>query len=141
MLYEFLYPYHVDFTFLNIFRYITFRTIYGGLTAFLICFLFGPFVIRKLSQMQIGQIIQTDGPQSHMGKQGTPTMGGILILFSIFTTTVIWGNLTNHYVNILLLTLMLFGFIGFVDDYLMQIKKETWDFPPKLNFLFRYCLP
>jgi len=134
MLYEFLYPYHVDFTFLNIFRYITFRTIYGGLTAFLICFLFGPFVIRKLSQMQIGQIIQTDGPQSHLGKQGTPTMGGILILFSIFMTTVIWGNLTNHYVTIFLLSLILFGFIGFIDDYLMQVKKRNMGFTAKGKF-------
>ena len=128
MLYEFIYPLHVDFTFLNIFRYITFRTIYGGLTAFLICFIFGPIVIRKLSQLQIGQIIQTDGPQTHMGKQGTPTMGGILILFSIFATTLIWGNLSNHYVNILLLSLLLFGLIGFVDDYLMQIKKRNMGF-------------
>lgn len=137
MLYEFLYPFHIDYTFLNIFRYITFRTIYAGLTAFLICFLFGPFVIKKLSQMQIGQIIQTDGPQSHMGKQGTPTMGGILILFSIFTTTVIWGNLTNHYVNILLLTLILFGFIGFIDDYLMQVKKRNMGFTAKGKFLIQ----
>ncbi len=137
MLYEFLYPYHVDFTFLNIFRYITFRTIYGGLTAFLICFICGPFVIRKLSKMQIGQIIQTDGPKSHMGKQGTPTMGGILILFSIFITTVIWGNLSNHYVNILLLTLLLFGFIGFIDDYLMQVKKRNMGFTAKGKFLIQ----
>ena len=137
MLYEFLYPYHVDFSFLNIFRYITFRTIYGGLTAFLICLLFGPFVIKKLGQMQIGQIIQTDGPQSHLGKQGTPTMGGILILFSIFITTLIWGNLSNHYVNILLLALMLFGFIGFVDDYLMQIKKRNMGFSAKGKFLIQ----
>ena len=137
MLYEFLYPYHLDYTFLNIFRYITFRTIYGGLTAFLICLLFGPFVIKKLSQMQIGQIIQTDGPQSHLGKQGTPTMGGILILFSIFITTLIWGNLSNHYVNILLLALMLFGFIGFVDDYLMQIKKRNMGFSAKGKFLIQ----
>ena len=137
MLYEFLYPYHVDFSFLNIFRYITFRTIYGGLTAFLICFLVGPFVIRKLTQMQIGQIIQTDGPQSHMGKQGTPTMGGILILFSVFMTTIIWGTLSNHYVNILLLTLLLFGFIGFVDDYLMQIKKRNMGFSAKGKFLIQ----
>ncbi|SDT84098.1 phospho-N-acetylmuramoyl-pentapeptide-transferase [Desulfobacula phenolica] len=137
MLYEFLYPFHIDYTFLNIFRYITFRTIYAGLTAFLICFLFGPFVIKKLSQMQIGQIIQTDGPQSHMGKQGTPTMGGILILFSIFTTTVIWGNLTNHYVNILLLTLILFGLIGFIDDYLMQVKKRNMGFTAKGKFLIQ----
>ncbi len=137
MLYEFLYPYHVDFTFLNIFRYITFRTIYGGLTAFLICFLFGPFVIKKLAQMQIGQIIQTDGPQSHMGKQGTPTMGGILILSSIFISTAIWGNLSNHYVNILLLTLILFGFIGFIDDYLMQIKKRNMGFSAKGKLLIQ----
>ncbi|NOX33538.1 MAG: phospho-N-acetylmuramoyl-pentapeptide-transferase [Deltaproteobacteria bacterium] len=137
MLYKFLYPLHVDFSYLNIFRYITFRTIYGGLTAFLICFLFGPFVIRKLSQMQIRQIIQTDGPESHLEKQGTPTMGGILILFSIFLTTVIWGNLSNHYVNILLLTLLLFGFIGFIDDYLMQVKKRNMGFSAKSKFLIQ----
>jgi len=137
MLYEFLYPYHVDFTFLNIFRYITFRTIYGGLTAFLICFLFGPLVIRKLARMQIGQIIQTDGPQSHLDKQGTPTMGGILILSSIFISTAIWGNLSNHYVNILLLALMLFGFIGFIDDYLMQIKKRNMGFSAKGKLLIQ----
>ncbi len=137
MLYEFLYPYHVDFTFLNIFRYITFRTIYGGLTAFTICFLLGPFVIKKLSQMQIGQIIQTDGPKSHMGKQGTPTMGGLLILFASFTSIAIWGNLTNHYVNILLLSLMLFGFIGFIDDYLMQLKKRNMGFSARGKFLIQ----
>ncbi len=137
MLYEFIFPFHVDFSVLNIFRYITFRTIYGGLTAFLICFLFGPYVIRQLSRMQIGQIIQTDGPQSHMGKQGTPTMGGILILFSIFAATVLWGNLSNHYVNILLLSLILFGFIGFVDDYLMQIKKRNMGFTAKGKFFIQ----
>ncbi|MCK5836495.1 MAG: phospho-N-acetylmuramoyl-pentapeptide-transferase [Desulfobacula sp.] len=137
MLYQFLYPYHIDYSILNIFRYITFRTIYGGLTAFLICFLFGPFVIRKLSQMQVGQIIQTDGPQSHLGKQGTPTMGGILILFSIFTATVIWGNLSNHYVTILLLALILFGIIGFIDDYLMQVKKRNMGFTAKGKFLIQ----
>jgi len=127
----------VDFSFLNIFRYITFRTIYGGLTAFLICFIFGPFVIRKLTKMQIGQIIQTDGPKSHLGKQGTPTMGGILILFSIFMTTLIWGNLGNHYVNIILLTLLLFGFIGFFDDYIMQVKKRNMGFTAKGKFLLQ----
>jgi phospho-N-acetylmuramoyl-pentapeptide-transferase len=134
MLYEFLYPLSDTFSFLNIFRYITFRTIYGGLTAFLICFLLGPFVIKRLAQMQISQIIQTDGPQSHMGKQGTPTMGGILILFSIFMATVIWGNLNNHYVSILLLTIMLFGFIGFFDDYLIQVKKSNMGFTAKGKF-------
>ncbi|MEH0022733.1 MAG: phospho-N-acetylmuramoyl-pentapeptide-transferase [Desulfobacter sp.] len=134
MFYEFLYPLHEHFNALNIFRYITFRTIYGGLTAFLICFLLGPWVIRRLQRMQIGQIIQVDGPQSHMGKQGTPTMGGILILFSIFLTTLLWGNLSNHYVSILLLTVLLFGFIGFVDDYLMQVKKRNMGFTARGKF-------
>ncbi len=128
MFYKFLYPLSDTFSFLNIFRYITFRTIYGGLTAFLICFLLGPFVIRRLAQMQISQIIQTDGPKSHMEKQGTPTMGGILILFSIFMATILWANLNNHYVSILLLTIMLFGLIGFFDDYLMQVKKRNMGF-------------
>lgn len=137
MFYQFLYPLHEHFTALNIFRYITFRTIYGGLTAFLICFLFGPWVIRRLGQMQIGQIIQTDGPKSHMGKQGTPTMGGILILFSIFTATLLWGNLANHYVGILLLTTLLFGFIGFFDDYLMQVKKRNMGFTAKGKFIIQ----
>ncbi len=135
MFYHFLYPYHVDFTFLNLFRYITFRTIYGGLTAFLICFLFGPYVIRKLTRMQVGQNIQTDGPQSHLVKQGTPTMGGILILFSIFVTTLVWGNLSNHYVTILLLTLLLFGLIGFADDYIKQTRKRNMGFTAKGKFL------
>ncbi|OQY49731.1 MAG: phospho-N-acetylmuramoyl-pentapeptide-transferase [Desulfobacteraceae bacterium 4572_89] len=74
------------------------------------------------------QIIQTDGPKSHMEKQGTPTMGGILILFSIFMATILWANLNNHYVSILLLTIMLFGLIGFFDDYLMQVKKRNMGF-------------
>ena len=134
MFYHFLYPLSDQFSALNIFRYITFRTIYGGLTAFLICFLLGPWVIRRLQLMQIGQIIQTDGPQSHMGKQGTPTMGGILILFSIFVTTLLWGNLSNHYVTILLLAVLLFGFIGFFDDYLMQVKKRNMGFTAKGKF-------
>jgi len=134
MFYHFLYPLSDQFSALNIFRYITFRTIYGGLTAFLICFLLGPWVIHRLQRMQIGQIIQTDGPQSHMGKQGTPTMGGILILFSIFVTTLLWGNLSNHYVTILLITVLLFGFIGFVDDYLMQVKKRNMGFTARGKF-------
>ncbi len=137
MIYQFLYPYHIDFSFLNIFRYITFRTIYGGLTAFLICFLLGPFVIKTLSKIQIGQIIQTDGPQSHMSKQGTPTMGGVLILFACFVSIGLWGNLSNHYVNILLLSLLLFGFIGFIDDYLMQVKKRNMGFTAKGKFLIQ----
>ena len=109
--------YSIHYTKLYDFRYITFRTIYGGLTAFIICVVLGPFVIRQLQVMHFGQIIQTDGPQSHLKKQGTPTMGGIMILFSIFVSTFLWGNFTNPYVGILLLTTLLFGAIGFFDDY------------------------
>ncbi|MCF8086543.1 MAG: phospho-N-acetylmuramoyl-pentapeptide-transferase [Desulfotignum sp.] len=137
MFYEFLYPLHDQLSFLNIFRYITFRSIYGGVSAFLICFFLGPAVIRKLAAMQIGQVIQTDGPQTHLGKQGTPTMGGSLILFSVFTTTIFWGNLTNHYIFILLLTLLLFGAIGFVDDFLMQVKKRNMGFTAKGKFIIQ----
>lgn len=139
MFYHFLYPLHSDITVFNLFRYITFRTIYASLTAFLICFLFGPLVIRHLSRMQIGQIIQTDGPQTHLGKQGTPTMGGILILFAIFISTLLWGNFSNHYVNILLLSLMLFGSIGIIDDYLMVIKKRNMGFTARGKFLIQIC--
>ena len=125
MLYHLLYPLHAEISFFNIFRYITFRTIYGSLTAFLICLILGPWVIRQLKKMQIGQHIQDDGPQTHLGKKGTPTMGGILILFSIAFSTLLWSNPANHYVGIMLLSLFLFGSIGIVDDYLMQVKKHN----------------
>ena len=134
MLYEFLYPLYTEFSFLNILRYITFRTIYGGLTALIICFFLGPFTIRKLRQMQIGQNIQDDGPQSHLSKQGTPTMGGLLILFTTLVSTLLWGNLSNHYVHILLLTMLLFGSIGFIDDYTKQAKKINKGLTAKAKF-------
>ncbi len=134
MLYHLLYPLHTEISVFNIFRYITFRTIYASLTAFIICFIAGPFVIRKLTEMQIGQYIQSDGPASHHGKKGTPTMGGILMLFSILAATLLWGNLANHYVIILLLTLMLFGFTGFIDDYLTQIKKRNRGLSARAKF-------
>ncbi|MCD4743414.1 MAG: phospho-N-acetylmuramoyl-pentapeptide-transferase [Desulfobacteraceae bacterium] len=137
MIYHLLYPLHTQISAFNIFRYITFRTIYGGLTAFLICFLLGPFVIRKLSEMQIGQYIQRDGPATHQTKKGTPTMGGILILFSLLVSTLLWGNFSNHYTGIILLSLLLFGFIGIVDDYLMQIKKRNKGFGAKAKFFLQ----
>ena len=135
MLYDLLYPLHTDISFFNIFRYITFRTIYGGLTAFTLCFLMGPWAIKKLSRLQIGQIIQKDGPRSHLEKEGTPTMGGLLILFSITISTLLWARLSNHYITITLLTLILFGLIGFIDDYLMQIKKRNMGFTARGKFM------
>ena len=125
MLYHLLYPLHTTISVFNVFRYITFRTIYASLTAFLICFFLGPWVIRKLSYMQIGQYVRDDGPQTHLKKAGTPTMGGTLIIFSIMVSTLLWANLTNYFVWIVLLVTAGYGGIGFVDDYLMQIKKQS----------------
>lgn len=125
MLYHLLYPLHTTISAFNVFRYITFRTIYGGLTAFLICFLLGPWIIRKFSNLQLGQYIREDGPETHLKKAGTPTMGGILIVFSIVVSTLLWANLTNYYVWIVLLITISFGMVGFIDDYLMQIKKQS----------------
>jgi phospho-N-acetylmuramoyl-pentapeptide-transferase len=125
MLYHLLYPLHTMFSAFNVFRYITFRTIYASLTAFFICFFLGPWVIQKLTEMQLGQYVRDDGPQSHLKKAGTPTMGGTLIIFAVVVSTLLWTDLTNRYVWIMLLVLMGFGLIGFADDYLKQVKKHS----------------
>jgi phospho-N-acetylmuramoyl-pentapeptide-transferase len=125
MIYHFLYPLHNTISVFNVFRYITFRTIYASLTALLICFLLGPWVIRKLTELQIGQFIREDGPKSHLQKAGTPTMGGVLILFSVTVSTLLWTNLTNTYVWIVLLVVAGNGGIGFMDDYLKRIRKKS----------------
>lgn len=137
MLYYFLYPLHTTISAFNVFRYITFRTIYAGLTAFLICFLLGPWVIRKLGDKQIGQYIRDDGPEAHYKKAGTPTMGGILILFSIIISTLLWASLTSHFVWIVLLVTVGFGTIGFIDDYFMQIKKQSKGLSVRSKFIFQ----
>ena len=125
MIYHFLYPLHTTISAFNVFRYITFRTIYASLTAFLLCFILGPWVIRKLSELQVGQYVRDDGPQTHLKKAGTPTMGGVLIIGAVVVSTLLWSNLTNYYVWIVLLAAVGFGTIGFIDDYLMQIKKQS----------------
>jgi phospho-N-acetylmuramoyl-pentapeptide-transferase len=131
MLYHLLYPLHTTFSFFNVFRYITFRTIYASLTAFFICFLLGPWMIGKLAEMQVGQYIRNDGPKTHLGKAGTPTMGGTLILLSITVSVLLWSDLTNFFVWIVLFVLLGFGLIGFIDDYLMQVKKQSAYRTPK----------
>jgi phospho-N-acetylmuramoyl-pentapeptide-transferase len=125
MLYHLLYPLHTLFSALNVFRYITFRTIYASLTAFFICYLLGPWVIERLTRLQVGQYIRDDGPKSHLGKAGTPTMGGILIVAAVTFSTLLCGDLTNPFIWIVLLVLLGFGAIGFIDDYLMQVKKQS----------------
>lgn len=117
MLYHLLYPLHETYSYFNVFRYITFRTIYATITALVICFILGPWLIRKLQSMRIGQPIRADGPDSHLSKEGTPTMGGILIIFSVVVSTLLWTNLTTDYVWLVLTVTVGFGLIGFIDDY------------------------
>ena len=125
MLYHLLYPLHTTFSVFNVFRYITFRTIYASLTAFFICFLLGPWMIRKLGAMQVGQYIRDDGPKTLLDKAGTPTMGGTLIIISIVASILLWSDLTNYFVWIVLFVTIGYGTIGFIDDYLMQVKKQS----------------
>ncbi len=140
MLYHFLYPFHTTFSAFNVFRYITFRTIYASLTAFLICFIFGPWLIRKMNEMQIGQYIRKEGPETHHKKAGTPTMGGTLIIFAIVVSTLLWANLTNYYVWIALLVTLAYSVIGFIDDYLMQIKKLNKGLSARTKFIMQIAV-
>jgi phospho-N-acetylmuramoyl-pentapeptide-transferase len=125
MLYYLLYALHGKFSLFNVFRYITFRAILAILTALVISFFCGPWVIRKLKDLQVKQHIRDDGPKKHLEKEGTPTMGGTLILFSIATGVLLWADLTNFFIWIGLLVLVGFGAIGFADDYLKLIRRNS----------------
>ncbi len=125
MLYLLLYPLHTEIGFFNLFRYITFRTIYATLTALLISFLIGPWLIDRLARLQIGQVVRQEGPQTHLKKAGTPTMGGLLILLALAIPTLLWADLTNLYVWLALLVTVGFGLLGFVDDYRKVTKRNT----------------
>ncbi len=109
----------------NVFSYLTFRAIISTLTALFISLYFGPKLIRYLQKMQIGQTVRDDGPESHLSKSGTPTMGGILILASIVTSVLLWADLSNIYVLVVLFVVVSFGIIGFVDDYRKVIRKDS----------------
>ncbi|MCH8492772.1 MAG: phospho-N-acetylmuramoyl-pentapeptide-transferase [Idiomarina sp.] len=108
----------------NVFSYLTMRTIMGILTALFLSLWMGPRIIRRLQLLQIGQTVRDDGPQSHLSKSGTPTMGGIMILVSILVAGLLWADLTNRYVWVTLLTLTGFGIIGLVDDYRKVVRKD-----------------
>ena len=123
MLYHLLYPLHTTIGVLNVTRYITFRTAAASLTALVLSLLLGPWMIRKLRDFQIGQVIRQEGPQSHRAKAGTPTMGGLLILAASLLPTLLWADLTNAYVWIAVLSTAAFGAVGFVDDYLKKIGR------------------
>ena len=109
----------------NVFSYLTLRAILSTLTALLIAILIGPKMIRYLQRMQIGQTVRGDGPQSHLSKSGTPTMGGLLILAAIVVSGLLWADLTNRYVLVTLTVVVAYGIIGFVDDYRKVIRKDS----------------
>ena len=122
LLYQKLFPY---FRLFRIFRYLTFRCVFASLTALLIGLLIGPFVIERLREFQIGQYIREEGPQSHQKKGGTPTMGGVLICISILVPTLLWSDLSNPFVWIVMLSTLAFGAIGFADDYIKVLHKHN----------------
>lgn len=125
MLYHLLYPLHTEYSVLNVFKYITFRTFGAGMTSILLCMLIGPSFIRWLQRKQIGQAVRADGPKSHLSKQGTPTMGGTLILLSMTVSTLLWADLGNKNIWIALITTIAFGLIGYIDDSRKVSRKNS----------------
>jgi phospho-N-acetylmuramoyl-pentapeptide-transferase len=124
MLYHLLYPLSEYVSGLNLFRYITFRTAGATITAIIICLFLGPFFIRLLKKFQMAERIREDGPKSHESKAGTPTMGGLIILAGIVIPTLLWAELTNFYIQAMLLVTVGLGIIGFMDDYLKARMKQ-----------------
>lgn len=124
MLYHLLYPLSQYISGFNLFKYITFRTAYATVTAMLISFIFGSIFIQYLKKKQIRENIRSDGPKSHLSKEGTPTMGGLLILLSIIVPTILWADLSNINIRLVLLVTVWLGLLGFLDDYLKAIKKQ-----------------
>ena len=125
MLYLLLYPLHTQFSIFNVFRYLSFRLIYAALTAFALVFVLAPLVIRELQSHGVGQRIREDGPSRHHAKGGTPTMGGILILFAVIISTLLWTDLTSRYVWLAIFAMLGFGAVGFWDDYLKTVRGKN----------------
>ena len=136
LLYEKLFPFFHPF---RIFRYLTFRTVFASLTALFIAMFIGPYVIQKLREFQIGQYIREDGPQSHMKKSGTPTMGGVLIVIAILLPTVLWSDPGNPFVWIAVCATLAFGAVGFADDYIKVVKRRNLGLTARAK-LFWQCL-
>jgi phospho-N-acetylmuramoyl-pentapeptide-transferase len=134
LLYEKLFPFFHPF---RIFRYLTFRTAFAFMTALLIALFIGPFVIQKLREFQIGQFIREDGPQSHLKKSGTPTMGGVLIVIAILLPTVLWADPANPEVWIVVAATFMFAAIGFADDYIKVVQRRSLGLTARAKLLFQ----
>jgi phospho-N-acetylmuramoyl-pentapeptide-transferase len=134
MLYYFLYPLRNMISGFNVFRYITFRTAWAALTALVISFILGPWLIERMRQIKLGQFIREEGPKSHQQKAGTPTMGGILINVAILIPTLLWADILNPYIWIVLFVTFANGAIGFIDDYRKLVKRRNLGLTAKEKF-------
>ena len=134
MLYYLLYPLREYVSAFNVFRYITFRTAYAALTALLISFILGPWLIRRMTAIKLGQFIREEGPQSHHQKAGTPTMGGILINLAILIPTLLWADIMNPYIWIVLFVTCAYGTIGFLDDFQKLAKQRSLGLTARQKF-------
>lgn len=130
MLYHFLFPLTYIFSPFNIFQYITFRTGGAVLTSFIICLFIGPYIIHTLKRLGVGQQVRSDGPPSHLKKQGTPTMGGVMILISLMLSTLLWARLDNRFILILIVSSLALGCLGFFDDYIKLSKGSNSGLSP-----------
>src|SRR5690554_1287573 len=131
---EQLQEYHRAFA---VFQYLTLRSVLSVMTALGISLLLGPWMIRKLNQLQIGQAIRNDGPQTHLSKSGTPTMGGTLILAAIIIATLLWSDLHNRYVWTVLAVTLIFGAVGWVDDYRKVVQKNSRGLPARWKYFWQ----
>jgi phospho-N-acetylmuramoyl-pentapeptide-transferase len=120
-----------------VFQYLTVRSVLSVLTALGLSLLLGPWVIRRLTEMRIGQAIRTDGPQTHLSKSGTPTMGGALILWALFVSTILWSDLSNRYVWAVLIVTAIFGVVGWVDDYRKVARKDPKGLPARWKYFWQ----
>lgn len=131
---EYLEQFHSGF---NVFQYITLRAVLAAITALLISFMVGPLMIRRLSRYRIGQVVRADGPETHLAKSGTPTMGGVLILVAVSVTTLLWGALENKYIWVVLLTTLAFGVVGWVDDYRKLVLQDPKGLASRYKYLWQ----
>ena len=131
---EYLTQFYSPFT---VFQYLTLRGILAVITSLVISWVAGPIVIGHLNRLQMGQAIRIDGPQSHLSKAGTPTMGGALILVSLFVSTLLWGDLENRYIWIVMATTLAFGLVGWVDDYRKVVEKNPRGLPARWKYLWQ----
>jgi phospho-N-acetylmuramoyl-pentapeptide-transferase len=137
LLYQKMFPY---FPFFRIFRYVTFRCVFASMTAMLTGLLIGPFVIDRLRRFQIGQYIREEGPQSHQKKGGTPTMGGVLICISIVVPTLLWSNLADPFVWVVIGSTLAFAGIGFADDYIKVVHKRNLGLTSKQKLALQFLV-